>query len=142
VPAAFYPQEDSWTNQTTYVAVQFIGYGHLIYLDKNVTVEQVMSNMKTVKQELWITGFRPSWIIIDVNSVPGCLYSVDVGSVFDVSSVNALSIFRVDPEDGATMYFRNVDNTTLKVEAVYTSGTSVTLRMFARYRICEQIECQ
>jgi hypothetical protein len=37
---------------------QFIGYGHLMYLVKNVTVEQVLSNIKTVKQasELLILG--------------------------------------------------------------------------------------
>jgi putative component of toxin-antitoxin plasmid stabilization module len=64
------------------------------------------------------------------------LYLVDVGNVFDVSNVNAPSDFRVDHEDGATIYFRNVGNTTIKVEAAYTSGTSVTLRTFSWYRTC------
>jgi hypothetical protein len=85
--------------------------------------------MKTVKQELWITDFRHSWFIIDANSTLGFLYLVDVGSVFDVNAP-------VHHEDGATMYFRNVGNTTLKVEAAYTSRTSVTMRTFAWYRTC------
>jgi hypothetical protein len=44
------------------------------------------------------------WLIIDVNSILGLLYSVVVGNVVDRSQVLAASI--CDPEDGGSMYLR------------------------------------
>jgi hypothetical protein len=50
-------------------------------------------------------GFSP-WLVMDVDSVLGVLYSVVVGDDTVVSEAHAASIFRVEvcSEDGSSMY--------------------------------------
>jgi hypothetical protein len=69
-----------------------------------------VSKIKTSLACLLILGIVVRRLIIDVDFVLGLLRRMDVGDVANVSEVHTTSIFSVDPEDGGSMYFRNVGN--------------------------------
>jgi hypothetical protein len=48
------------------------------------------------------------WLIIDVDTVLGLLHPVDMGSVANILEIRTGSALTFDPEDGGSMYLRNI----------------------------------
>jgi hypothetical protein len=55
-----------------------------------------------------ISAMFTDFSTLDADSAHGSLHPVDTGSAVDISEVYVVSIFSVHPEDGSSIYLRNV----------------------------------